>query len=85
MTKPRHPYTMGLLKAVPKLDANENDKLVAIEGAPPNLAALPDTCAFLPRCPYACEECKGKPHPKLRPVGDHEHFAACHLNMGRED
>ena len=84
MTRPKHPYTIGLLKAVPRLDAAEDAELVAIEGAPPNLAALPETCAFLPRCPYACEMCQKEKQPELRKVGEHEHFAACHLDIGRD-
>lgn len=81
MKHPRHPYTIGLLNAVPRLDAAEEERLVAIEGAPPNLAKIEDGCAFRPRCPFACEECK-KSCPELRSVGRNEHFAACHLEIG---
>ena len=84
MTNPAHPYTIGLLNAVPRLDASEDAALVAIQGAPPNLAALGETCAFLPRCPYACETCKNRKQPELKPVGDAGHFAACHRDIGRE-
>lgn len=82
MTNPGHPYTIGLLNAVPRLDASEDAKLVAIQGAPPNLAALNDTCAFLPRCPYACETCRNQKQPELRRIGETEHFTACHRNIG---
>lgn len=85
MTKPCHPYTIGLLNAVPKLDADEHAHLMTIEGAPPNLADLPDSCAFAPRCPYANETCKNLPHPELRPAGGHGHFTACHLDVRREE
>ena len=85
MTKPCHPYTIGLLNAVPKLDADEHAHLMTIEGAPPNLADLPDSCAFAPRCPYANEACKNLPHPELRPAGGHGHFTACHLEVRREE
>ena len=81
LTRPRHPYTLGLLKAVPKLDDNKDQDLIPIPGAPPNLAKLGDGCAFLPRCPYACETCRTSPYPALRKVGDNEHYCACHLDI----
>lgn len=84
MKQPSHPYTIGLLNAVPRLDAVETNKLVAINGAPPNLAKLPEGCAFRPRCPFACETCE-KESPELRQVGDREHFAACHLEIRRDE
>lgn len=82
---PRHPYTIGLLKSVPKLDGDKDGDLVPIQGAPPNLAKLPEGCAFRPRCPYACERCGEGDAPALRPVGEHEHMAACHLDMEVND
>lgn len=81
LTRPAHPYTMGLLKSVPKLDEKQGEKLIPIEGAPPNLAKLPEYCAFYPRCPYATEECKTKPVPELRSVDGKQHFKACHLEI----
>ncbi|MBN1367966.1 MAG: ABC transporter ATP-binding protein, partial [Dehalococcoidales bacterium] len=51
--RPRHPYTIGLLNCVPRLDEELGRKLVPIRGMPPNLAFMPPTCAFLPRCDYA--------------------------------
>lgn len=80
LTRPAHPYTMGLLKSVPKLEEREGEDLVPIEGTPPNLSRLPDYCAFAPRCPYACEECRKKPAPELHSVDGKLHFAACHLD-----
>ncbi|KIX14138.1 ABC transporter ATP-binding protein [Dethiosulfatarculus sandiegensis] len=53
---PGHPYTMGLLGATPRLDKVE-DRMVCINGAPPNLIAPPRGCAFSPRCQMAREEC----------------------------
>jgi oligopeptide/dipeptide ABC transporter ATP-binding protein len=53
---PRHPYTEGLLKSIPRLGSKE--PLYAIPGQPPNLAQLPPGCAFAPRCPYAVERCR---------------------------
>lgn len=75
---PKHPYTLGLLASVPKLDAPKDQDLVAIEGAIPRLDKLPSHCAFAPRCKYATEACFGSEIPCLKKVGDHEHFAACH-------
>lgn len=73
---PVHPYTKGLLNSVPKLDASDEERLVAIKGQPPRLSELPSYCAFYPRCPYACEECK-QGYPTLEEVGPNEHFCAC--------
>lgn len=82
ITKPRHPYTLGLLASVPLLEETDGERLVPIEGAPPNLAKLSDYCSFYPRCPYACEKCKNKPVPELRKVGNTEHYVRCHLDIG---
>jgi oligopeptide/dipeptide ABC transporter ATP-binding protein len=65
---PKHPYTIGLLKCVPRLDEAEDTRLVPIEGLPPNLIDMPDTCAFLPRCPYSIDKCLKEPWPPIRPV-----------------
>ena len=65
---PKHPYTIGLLKCVPRLDEEAGRKLVPIEGLPPNLINMPDTCAFLPRCPYSIDKCREEPWPALRNV-----------------
>ena len=81
LTNPRHPYTLGLLASVPKLDSDRDEKLVPIEGTPPNLANIPEYCSFYPRCPYACEECKAKEAPALRPIAEEGHFMACHLDV----
>ena len=85
ITKPRHPYTMGLLNSVPRLQEQEEEALIPIQGTPPNLANLPDTCAFLPRCPYACEECRKNPYPAIRQVEGENHFIACYRDLRRED
>ena len=63
---PHHPYTMGLLKCIPRLDEEEGRKLVPIEGLPPNLINMPPTCAFLPRCSYKFERCFQEPWPPLK-------------------
>ena len=81
LTNPRHPYTIGLLNSVPKLEDDTNADLIPIEGAPPILSNLPKTCSFLPRCPYACDQCRNSEKPALRCLGD-EHYTACHLDIG---
>ncbi len=77
---PRHPYTIGLLKCVPRLDEDRSRKLVPIEGLPPNLINMPDRCSFLPRCPYRTDRCFNEPRPGLFSVGE-GHEAACYVNM----
>lgn len=84
LTYPKHPYTKGLLKSVPKLDADKDIDLVPIQGTPPNLAKLDEKCAFLPRCAYACEVCKTLPAPELVAIGARAHCCACHLERGGE-
>ncbi|MGE0714443.1 MAG: dipeptide ABC transporter ATP-binding protein [Alphaproteobacteria bacterium] len=59
--RPRHPYTMGLLRSVPRLDRPRGERLETIEGLPPNLATAPPGCRFAPRCPYALPVCTGEP------------------------
>jgi oligopeptide/dipeptide ABC transporter ATP-binding protein len=76
---PRHPYTIGLLRCVPRLDEEVGHKLEPIKGLPPNLINMPQTCAFLPRCPYAVEQCRVQPWPELRPVGSQQ-FIRCYVN-----
>lgn len=82
ITKPKHPYTMGLLNSVPKLEENDDAELIPIDGAPPSLVDLPDQCAFLPRCPYACDKCRQNPYPALRQTDGNEHYIACHFDLG---
>lgn len=80
---PLHPYTLGLLKCIPRLDEEEGRKLVPIEGLPPNLINMPDTCAFLPRCAYKTEKCLREPWPSLTHVGG-KHYVGCHLDLGEK-
>jgi oligopeptide transport system ATP-binding protein len=72
---PRHPYTVGLLKSIPRLDATRKEKLEPIRGLPPDLIDLPDMCPFVPRCNYAREKCEQK-NPPLLQVNE-GHWAAC--------
>ncbi|MEO6017900.1 MAG: oligopeptide/dipeptide ABC transporter ATP-binding protein, partial [Polaromonas sp.] len=75
-----HPYTVGLLGAIPRLDA-EGEALVAIPGAPPNMARLPRGCPFSERCVLASEQCRDV-LPALLPA---EHnpavLRACHRSV----
>jgi oligopeptide transport system ATP-binding protein len=73
--RPSHPYTRGLLASVPRLDGDASQRLVPIDGQPPDLSALPVGCAFAPRCRLATAECNTQP-PKLRDIGNH-HLMAC--------
>jgi oligopeptide/dipeptide ABC transporter ATP-binding protein len=72
---PRHPYTLGLLRSVPRLDEPRRARLAPIEGQPPDLTRLPRGCAFAPRCAYRVERCDEP--PPLEPVGAADHLAAC--------
>jgi peptide/nickel transport system ATP-binding protein len=78
-SKPRHPYTMGLLKSIPRLDEEEGTKLVPIVGLPPNLINMPPTCAFLPRCSWKIDKCFKEPWPELIPVNGN-HFIRCYAD-----
>jgi oligopeptide/dipeptide ABC transporter ATP-binding protein len=73
---PRHPYTLGLLRSVPRLDAPRRARLDPIDGQPPDLARLPAGCAFAPRCAFRVERCLVE-RPVLRPAGDDGHVSAC--------
>ncbi len=72
---PMHPYTIGLLASVPRLDLSRKRKVSIIEGLPPNLARLPKGCAFNPRCDYAISRCMEE-KPELKEVGEN-HYSAC--------
>ncbi len=75
-SNPRHPYTLGLLGSVPRLDEPRRERLTPIEGQPPDLTRLPPGCAFAPRCAFRVERCLGQV-PALRPVSGNGHVAAC--------
>ena len=78
---PAHPYSMGLLRSVPRLDETRKERLVPIEGLPPDLIDLPDVCPFHPRCIYAADKCRDQ-MPPLELVGASEHRAACWFPRG---
>ncbi|HEV8457000.1 MAG TPA: ABC transporter ATP-binding protein [Methylomirabilota bacterium] len=73
--RPRHPYTLGLLRSVPRLDEPRRAKLQPIQGQPPDLSRLPAGCSFAPRCAFAIERCRLET-PPLESVGP-EHVSAC--------
>ena len=79
--EPKHPYTLGLLASVPRLDRPRNETVRAIKGLPPNMARLPRGCAFAPRCDYAMEQCKAE-RPVLENVGG-DHYRACFLDVDK--
>lgn len=68
---PKHPYTQGLLKSIPKLNT-WGDRLDAIPGSPPDLKNPPTGCRFHPRCPYVREECRHDEIPRIRLSNNHE-------------
>jgi len=72
---PRHPYTRGLIKSVPRLDRRNRDRLFSIPGQPPNVIDLPPCCPFFPRCSEVTERCKTA-YPEQVDFGD-GHRAAC--------
>ena len=76
--QPRHPYTLGLTRAVPTLHGARED-LVSIPGSPPDLVNLPPGCKFHPRCPFATERCRQE-EPKLEAKDETGHLAACHYS-----
>lgn len=65
--RPRHPYTVGLLHSIPRLDAQPGEPLIPIEGAPPDLRFAPVGCPFAPRCAWRIETC-WKAMPPLDPI-----------------
>ena len=76
---PRHPYTLGLLRSIPRLDLGRQKRLIPIEGLPPDLLELPSQCPFAPRCAFAVEKC-WQQNPPLEIVGP-DHKAACWVDI----
>ena len=73
--EPKHPYTLGLLASVPRLDSPRKVAPRVIPGLPPNLAHLPPGCSFAPRCEYVMDRCREE-EPLLEPVAE-GHFRTC--------
>lgn len=74
---PKHPYTMGLIKSIPKLEEGSKERLIPIPGTPPDLLKPPAGCPFADRCPYAMEICQEE-QPDYYSSGE-GHRAACWL------
>ena len=80
---PRHPYTVGLLGALPSLGGETDTRLTTIGGSPPDLAELPSFCPFHTRCPFVIERCR-RENPMLEPVSEASgrgHRAACWVDI----
>lgn len=74
--KPSHPYTIGLLRSVPRMDKPRGGRLATIDGLPPNLMSPPVGCRFKPRCPLAADACDNVPVLETQ-HGKEGHLAAC--------
>ncbi|RZM79032.1 ABC transporter ATP-binding protein [Leptolyngbya iicbica] len=74
---PRHPYTLGLLQSIPRLDEAQKAELKPVDGMPPDLTDYPSGCPFAARCPYVIDRCHTD-DPTLETVGDRpDHTVAC--------
>ena len=81
---PRHPYTLGLLRSVPRVDARVKKELVPIEGVPPDMVNLPPGCPFSPRCTYGVDRCRSE-NPALASIGLGRQIACwVDVNTGKE-
>jgi oligopeptide transport system ATP-binding protein len=76
---PRHPYTVGLMNSIPRLDENVKTSLEPIDGQPPDLADVPPGCPFWPRCGFAVDKCKGERPPLAEVAANHR--AACWVDL----
>jgi oligopeptide transport system ATP-binding protein len=81
---PAHPYTIGLLGSLPRLDMLREERLTSIDGMPPDLIALPEGCPFAARCGYVIDRCPTE-KPPLETVAV-RHKVACWIDLstGRE-
>jgi oligopeptide transport system ATP-binding protein len=78
--RPSHGYTLGLLRAVPRLDEATKTRLIPIDGSPPDLIDLPQGCPFSPRCRIALDICH-RERPEFKTI-EPNHVAACWAEMG---
>ena len=76
--RPRHPYTVGLLRSLPRLDDTGARTLVPIPGTPPSLLHPPPGCPFHPRCPMVQDRCRHD-RTALHDIGEGAHHSACHF------
>jgi peptide/nickel transport system ATP-binding protein len=77
---PEHPYTWGLLRSIPRIDAPRGERLVPIEGRPPSLIVRPGGCSFHPRCPYVRDRHRQVDPPLALVPGSGDHEVACLLS-----
>jgi oligopeptide transport system ATP-binding protein len=77
--RPAHPYTFGLLRSVPRLDAERAERLLPIDGLPPDLIDLPPACPFAPRCRFVQQRC-WEANPPLRAINA-QHQVACWFDL----
>lgn len=80
---PKHPYTIGLMNAVPGLNDPKDRKLIPIHGYVKNLINRKNECQFMDRCPYATDECRNMEAPKLSATDNEEHKVACHRDIDK--
>ncbi|HOI22899.1 MAG: ABC transporter ATP-binding protein [Spirochaetia bacterium] len=80
---PKHPYTKGLIRSVPRLDVENSERLYSIQGQPPNVIDLPDCCPFYPRCEKAMDICKKK-YPAIANF-EQGRAVSCWLYSGAKD
>ena len=76
---PSHPYTLGLLRSMPRVDADEHERLIPIEGTPVDMLNPPDGCPFAPRCEHCMKICLQKMPPHVE-IGE-GHKSACWLRV----
>ena len=80
---PKHPYTRGLIKSVPRLDQKNEQRLYSIKGQPPNLIDLPDCCPFHPRCEFAMDICR-RQYPDAYVTGENQQVNCWLYDENRE-
>ncbi len=77
--QPRHPYTLGLLRSIPRLDLGRQKRLIPIDGLPPDLLEAPVHCPFAPRCSFAVDKCWQENPPLVEVAPNHK--AACWVDI----
>lgn len=82
--QPSHPYTLSLLKSLPRIDARSSEKLTTIPGAPPDSLILPPGCPFAPRCSFRVEHCQQENPPLQKISPDHEIACWVDVTTGKE-
>jgi oligopeptide transport system ATP-binding protein len=81
---PRHPYTVGLLGSIPRVDGAVSERLPSIPGSPPDLSRPRPGCAFYPRCPLASDDCQTAAIPLIEVGAGHRAACLRHEIVGRE-